>query len=410
MVLQHGCPAAAVHRIINLKHTSILSLQARKLRSELAQLNLPADTLWVTSPLSRAIETLLLGCPTAHLLRQAPGGGGAAGSSAPSASTASASTENSAAVPNGGSDQLPRIMVLPCISEKVGGCWGLAGGGRGVGAVVCVCCTPWSSSRACVHSCYVSQQIAFRPTRRVVTALPSSSRAAQVVTCGDIGHPASVLCKRFPELAEPLGTLPELWWYTGKPDKPNCALQKRFESHETKHQVDVRVAGGCVVVLRVCVWMASADVCLCTLMAAVNIIHRGQRCTACRAACWRAGGLRCLIAAVPAALSHCRCGSAPSASGCRNGPKPRLWRWGTAATGAGVLLGMPLHLECGFTAMWRCSVLWLSAFGARSRRCTNLPAESCPALARFWPRSFEEKCKGVKPERMRNCEFRCILF
>jgi len=63
----------------------------------------------------------------------------------------------------------------------------------------------------------------------------------QVVTCGDIGHPASVLCKRFPELAEQLGALPELWWYTGKPDKPNCALQKRFESHETKQQVDVSV-------------------------------------------------------------------------------------------------------------------------------------------------------------------------
>lgn len=109
-----------------LKHTSMLSLQARKLRSELAQLNLPADTLWVTSPLSRAIETLLLGCPTAHLLRQAPGGGAAAGSSVPSASTASTSTENSAAAPNGGSGQPPRIMVLPCISEKVSGCWHLA--------------------------------------------------------------------------------------------------------------------------------------------------------------------------------------------------------------------------------------------------------------------------------------------
>lgn len=93
--------------------TLLLPLQARKLRSELAQLNLPADTLWVTSPLSRAIETLMLGCPTAHLLR-APGGG------APTGSTASGSTENSAAVPNGGSDQPLRVVVLPCISEKVG--------------------------------------------------------------------------------------------------------------------------------------------------------------------------------------------------------------------------------------------------------------------------------------------------
>lgn len=67
--------------------------------------------------------------------------------------------------------------------------------------------------------------------------------AMQVVTCGDIGHPASVLCKRFPELAEPLGALPELWWYTGKPGKANCALQKRFESHETKQQLDVSCWG-----------------------------------------------------------------------------------------------------------------------------------------------------------------------
>lgn len=224
-------------------------------------------------------------------------------------------------------------------------------------------CTPLleeSSLHPASKWCYVSQQTALCPTKSLVTALPSPSRAAQVVTCGDIGHPASVLCKRFPELTEPLGTLPELWWYTGKPDKPNCALQKRFESHETKHQVDVRVAGGCVVPLRVCAWMAWADAPACAFTAALNVAKHGQRCTACRAACRLAGGLRCLTAAFPAALSHCRCGSAPSASGFRTGLKVRLWRLGTAATGAGVLLDMPLRLACGVAAMWCCSVRWLS--------------------------------------------------
>lgn len=94
-------------------------LQARALRSELAQLNLPPDTLWVTSPLSRAIETLLLACPTAHLLRQAAGSSSASGASCSGAS-GSGSAENSAAAPNGGSERPPCVQVLPAISEKVG--------------------------------------------------------------------------------------------------------------------------------------------------------------------------------------------------------------------------------------------------------------------------------------------------
>ena len=69
------------------------ALQAIQLRKELAALDLPADTLWVTSPLQRAMQTLLLACPHAHLLQPA----GAAG----------------------GGEQPPSVMVLQSITEKV---------------------------------------------------------------------------------------------------------------------------------------------------------------------------------------------------------------------------------------------------------------------------------------------------
>lgn len=60
-----------------------------------------------------------------------------------------------------------------------------------------------------------------------------------MVTCGDIGHPASELHKRYPQLAPQLAALPEVWWHTGPSDKPNCALRQRFGSHETKQQLMV---------------------------------------------------------------------------------------------------------------------------------------------------------------------------
>lgn len=86
--------------------------QAIALRKELAKLNLPPDTLWLTSPLQRAMQTLLLACPTAHLL----GGGGA------SSSARDGDAENSSAAPNGSSERPPNVVVLPCITEKVCAC------------------------------------------------------------------------------------------------------------------------------------------------------------------------------------------------------------------------------------------------------------------------------------------------
>lgn len=46
-------------------------LQARLLRQQLHTMNLPDDALWVTSPLSRAMQTLMHACPALN------GGGGA---------------------------------------------------------------------------------------------------------------------------------------------------------------------------------------------------------------------------------------------------------------------------------------------------------------------------------------------
>ena len=44
--------------------------QARGLRRRLHEMALPPDTLWVTSPLTRAIETLLLACPSGSKLAE----------------------------------------------------------------------------------------------------------------------------------------------------------------------------------------------------------------------------------------------------------------------------------------------------------------------------------------------------
>ena len=65
----------------------------------------------------------------------------------------------------------------------------------------------------------------------------------QLFTCGDIGHPASELRRRFSLLEAPLGALPELWWHS-PPGRPNCALQKRFGSSESKELVLVGAGWG----------------------------------------------------------------------------------------------------------------------------------------------------------------------
>jgi hypothetical protein len=78
----------------------------------------------------------------------------------------------------------------------------------------------------------------------------------QLSTCGDVGHPASELRKRYPQLDAQLALLPEMWWHC-PPSKPNCALTKCFGSRERHDNVVVSVdrvgvseeeaaAGGCI--------------------------------------------------------------------------------------------------------------------------------------------------------------------
>ncbi|KAL4427305.1 hypothetical protein ABPG77_003214 [Micractinium sp. CCAP 211/92] len=170
-IVRHGestCNAAMAARgsgwadpqIFDAQLTDKGKQQARALRHELAKLNLPPDTLWITSPLQRAMQTLLLACPHPHLLGSAGG------------CTGSGSAENSSALPNGGGGAAPRVAVLHTITEKI-------------------------------------------------------------ITCGDIGHPASQLRKLYPQLEGQLAALPELWWHC-PPGKPNCALQKLFGSGESR--------------------------------------------------------------------------------------------------------------------------------------------------------------------------------
>ena len=51
-------------------------MQAKKLRGQLQAMNLGAKALWVSSPLSRAMQTMLLACPQSALLGQGAGSSG----------------------------------------------------------------------------------------------------------------------------------------------------------------------------------------------------------------------------------------------------------------------------------------------------------------------------------------------
>lgn len=44
----------------------VMILQAEKLREKLLSMKISKDALWVSSPMTRALETMLIGCPQAH--------------------------------------------------------------------------------------------------------------------------------------------------------------------------------------------------------------------------------------------------------------------------------------------------------------------------------------------------------
>ncbi len=47
-------------------------MQATKLRGKLVEQKIPEEALWVTSPPTRAIDTLILACPQPHCLGAPP--------------------------------------------------------------------------------------------------------------------------------------------------------------------------------------------------------------------------------------------------------------------------------------------------------------------------------------------------
>ncbi len=65
----HGwCP----HSCLSCSDTMQSGMQATKLRNQLVEQKIPEEALWVTSPLTRAIDTLILACPQPHRLGPPP--------------------------------------------------------------------------------------------------------------------------------------------------------------------------------------------------------------------------------------------------------------------------------------------------------------------------------------------------
>ena len=190
----------------------------------------------------------------------------------------------------------------------------------------------------------------------------------QVFTCGDIGHPASELRKRFPQLEGQLSGLPELWWHC-PPDKPNCAQQKCFGSHESKDQV---------------------------VVSSLQLVVSGEpgpdggwsegrgKGTTCRRA--PAGSWGVLSSLSAAAL-----------------PKP------AAALPPLNPLFSPRPSPAACCVM--CGAALQARIGAFRRWLQERPESVIVAVGHssYW-RSFEEVCRGTKPAHMRNCEFRLVHF
>ena len=59
----HGCDCAMGLQEYSSEAMCGACVQASRLRSKLAEQKIPEEALWVTSPLTRAIDTLILACP-----------------------------------------------------------------------------------------------------------------------------------------------------------------------------------------------------------------------------------------------------------------------------------------------------------------------------------------------------------
>ena len=165
--------------------------QAARLAATLRGLDLPGggasdSVLWVASPLTRAIETLLLGCPVSGALAAAPHVEGDA---------------------------------------MEGGPGGGVGGGNGG----------------------VPPAAAARPPADLSPSAPPVARLAirpelaeHLATTGDVGLPASAIAARFPALAAAgaLAGLPERWWYA---PHANDAAARLCAAHEPRRALVARV-------------------------------------------------------------------------------------------------------------------------------------------------------------------------
>jgi broad specificity phosphatase PhoE len=160
--------------------------QAAALQAKFASLGVPHhEVLWVTSPLTRAIQTLLLACPVSHMFGNGENGcGGGVGStimgSGNSIHNHHQPQQQQRQQQEGSSSIAPIAHVLPCLTEKV-------------------------------------------------------------FTTGDVGRHPTALADDFPSLAPQLLALPQTWWYT-RSDKPNCGIQRKQLSNEPNDVVQKRIA------------------------------------------------------------------------------------------------------------------------------------------------------------------------
>lgn len=178
-------------QIFDPKLTATGQEQARRLRGKLEQLIAQhGPPLWVTSPLTRCIQTMLGACPCAAYLGGPPSPcGSGKENAAPSTSAAAAAAAGTSSAAGDG----------PSTSK------------------------PSGAASAARHS------VAFL-----------ASIAEHCHTTGDVGRPGAALAADFPQFADQLAGLPDVWWYT-EPGKPNCALSRAFNARETTDQMKRRI-------------------------------------------------------------------------------------------------------------------------------------------------------------------------
>lgn len=160
--------------------------QATALRDQVARWNLPEDAVWVTSPLSRAIETMLLAFPGSHACGSGSGNGQASG--------VVVGDKPNYRHAHHRHPSTPPSTGCPCHCEAL--------------------------------------------LESKVHILPSISEFLK--TSGDVGRPPALLADRFPQLRRQLMDLSPCWWYSEDED-PNCFERKLFGKNETKALMQRRV-------------------------------------------------------------------------------------------------------------------------------------------------------------------------